>query len=170
MSHRSRYAAKEHARKGRIWIKSAVHPFLFNDINTDGGFTMSLDAGQAFHAFIEEVIQKAGPTTAQEVMAVRNQLYSALEQYFVRMLSGMQPESDTDQIAADNVIIELLDARTGQLYRRPVELRYEENDNGIVLTGEDMSGRSASIVFLSDAYLKKLVDISGQGPDENECG
>jgi hypothetical protein len=127
------------------------------------------DVGQAFQTFIHDVVRKTNPSSQGEMMALRNQIYAALEEYFLHMLSGMQPQTQTDQITSDNVIIELVDSRTGQLYRRPVELRFEENDNGIVLTGEDMSCHTSSIVFLSDAYMKKLTDISGKGPNEHQC-
>lgn len=126
------------------------------------------DVGQAFQTFIHDMVCKVNPSAQEEVMGLRNQLYAAMEEYFTQMLSDMQ-QSDAEHIASNNVIIELVDSRTGQLYRRPVELRFEENENGIVLTGEDMSSRSSSIVYLSDAYMKKLTDISGKGPNEHKC-
>lgn len=128
-----------------------------------------VDVGEVFQTFIHDVVQKTNPSSPDQMMALRNRFYAAMEEYFLHALSDMQPESDTGQITSDNVVIELVDAKTGQLYRRPVELRYEENVNGIVLTGEDMCSRPSSIVFLSDAYLKKLADISGQGPNEHQC-
>ena len=127
------------------------------------------DIGNSIHSFIGEMVEKANPSSRDEMMALRNHFYAAFEEAFSGLLKDGEPESDMDRIAANSVILELVDAKTGQFYRRPVELRYEENDNGIVLTGEDMTGRSCSIVFLSDAYLKKLVDISGQGPNEHRC-
>jgi len=127
------------------------------------------DIGTSINSFIGEMLQKANPSTREEMMALRNHFYAAFEEAFSDLLKEGEPESDIDQIVANSVILELVDAETGQFCRRPVELRYEENDNGIVLTGEDMTGRSSSIVFLSEAYLKKLVDISGQGPNEHRC-
>ncbi|MGI5908672.1 MAG: hypothetical protein ACOX8O_08670 [Christensenellales bacterium] len=127
------------------------------------------DVGARIESFIRELVQKADPSSRDEVMALRNCFYAALEGVFSNLLEDKEPESGVDQIVANNVVMELVDSATGQLYRRHLQLGYEENDNGIVLTGEDMTGRSSSIVFLSDAYLKKLVDISGQGPDEHHC-
>jgi hypothetical protein len=75
----------------------------------------------------------------------------------------------TDRIAAANAVLEVVDADSGRLYRRYLELEYEENDNGIRLLGENMAGESAAIVFLSETALKKMSDLRGAGADSPRC-
>ena len=72
----------------------------------------------------------------------------------------------TDYLSAPNAVVEITDTKTGNLYRRYLELEYQENDNGIRLLGEDMSGQQAQIVFLSSTALHKMHDLRGKGPDE----
>lgn len=73
------------------------------------------------------------------------------------------------QLSAPNGVVEFVDGETGRLLRRWLELEYYENDNGIRLVGEDMAGKEAHIVYLSETALKKLHDLSGQGRDEPRC-
>lgn len=74
------------------------------------------------------------------------------------------------QITAPNAVVEVVDAETGRLYRRYLELAYEENDNGLRLSGEDMAANCVQIVFLSEAALAKMNDLRGNGPDAPRCG
>jgi hypothetical protein len=67
------------------------------------------------------------------------------------------------------VVLEVTDHRSGRLYRRYLELGYEENDNGIGLSGENIAGEAVRIVFLSDTALKKMNDLRGAGPDTPRC-
>jgi len=126
------------------------------------------DAGKAFSDFWNELLEKAGPSSLNEAIALRNHMLIEMEAAFGALFERFS-ESAPSHIAADSVVMELVDRASGQLIRRPVELSYEENENGIVLTGEDMTGRPSSIVFLSDTYVKKLVDISGGGADTHKC-
>lgn len=79
-------------------------------------------------------------------------------------------ENLPDCIEADKVTIEVVDKNTGRSFRREVPLHYMENHNGIRLSGEDASGESVQIAFLSDTALDKMKDLLGQGPDESQCG
>ena len=82
-----------------------------------------------------------------------------------RLLEG----AATDHIAAPNAVLEVVDAASQRLYRRYVELGYEENDNGIRLSGEDLAGKRVGIVFLSETALKKMSDLRGAGADSPRC-
>jgi hypothetical protein len=74
-----------------------------------------------------------------------------------------------DHISAPNLVVEVLDAESGRLFRRYLELEFEENDNGIRLVGENMAGEAAQIVFLSETALKKMRDLRGYGRDTPRC-
>lgn len=129
----------------------------------------NMDVGKAVREFVDNLAAEAGPSTLREAIALRNSLLIEAEAVFTQMFDRFSPQDGPCRIAADYVVIELVDGLTGRLYRRPVELRYEENENGIVLTGEDMTGQPSSIVYLSDAYLQKLADISGKGEEAHKC-
>lgn len=73
--------------------------------------------------------------------------------------------SEQAGIRAGSVTLEVVDSRTGGTFKRTLPLEYAESANGIVLTGEDMSGKTVSIVFLSDAAALRLDDLTGKGPD-----
>jgi hypothetical protein len=77
--------------------------------------------------------------------------------------------NSTDHISASNAVLEVVDHRSGRLYRRYLELGYEENDNGIRLSGENIAGKAVHILFLSDTALKKMKDLRGAGPDIPRC-
>ena len=72
-------------------------------------------------------------------------------------------------ITAPNAVVEVVDAASGRLYRRYLELEYEENDNGLRLSGEDMASHPVQIVFLSEAALAKMNDLRGKGPEAPRC-
>lgn len=74
-----------------------------------------------------------------------------------------------DHIQSDSVTIEVTDSKTGKRFRRTLPLSYKETDNGIVLTGEDLSGKSTEIVFLSDTALLKMRDLTGRGRNKPRC-
>jgi len=78
-------------------------------------------------------------------------------------------EEPVDWIDAPNAIVEVIDRTTGRLYRRYLELGFHENDNGIQLIGEDLSGDPARIVFLSNLALEKIHELRGLGLDEPRC-
>lgn len=83
--------------------------------------------------------------------------------------SLVEEAPETDRISAPNAVVEVIDQRNGVLYRRYLELAYEENDNGIRLVGEDMTGREVQVVYLSESALKKMHDLRGSGPDKPRC-
>jgi len=84
----------------------------------------------------------------------------------------MQVQEDyyPDHIEADMVMIEVVDRETGQVFRRQLPLHYLETDNGVMLSGENVSGEPVQITFLSDIALAKMKDLLGQGPDKPRCG
>ncbi len=77
--------------------------------------------------------------------------------------------ADLDRIHAESVVLEVTDAETGLSFRRSLPLSYTENANGILLAGEDVSGKSVQIAFLSSFAVEKMRDLSGKGPDAPRC-
>lgn len=71
---------------------------------------------------------------------------------------------------ADEVVVEVIDKKSGRLFRRELPLKYSETGNGILLAGEDMEGRTAVIAFFSGAAMSRLSELFGQGPDRARCG
>lgn len=74
-----------------------------------------------------------------------------------------------DCIEADSVTIEVADKKTGIVYRRHLPLHFQENHNGLMLSGENASGESVQIAFLSNTALDKMKDLMGKGPDQPRC-
>lgn len=128
-----------------------------------------MDAGRAIREFFEGLVLQTAPSTPAEAMALRNGVLVETEAVFSALFDSLAQADAPCGITASEVVVELVDRATGRLFRRPLELSYEENENGIVLCGEDMSGQPSSIVYLSGSYLQRLADISGQGPEEDHC-
>jgi hypothetical protein len=85
------------------------------------------------------------------------------------LTSDLPAGLSVDHISAPNLVVEVLDTESGKLFRRYLELEFEENDNGIRLIGENMAGEPAQLVFLSEAALIKMRDIRGHGRDTPRC-
>ena len=79
-------------------------------------------------------------------------------------------EKPLTQIHANVVKLIVTDDDTGKTFEREVPLEYLENDNGIILRGENYEAVSSEIVFLSDIAMKKIVDVTGAGLDRSRCG
>ena len=74
------------------------------------------------------------------------------------------------EISASEVTIEVVDGRTGKVYRRTLPINYYENANGLVLRGENMDGSVSQLVFYSARGMQRVQDLTGKGPDDDPCG
>lgn len=74
-----------------------------------------------------------------------------------------------DKIEAGLVVVEVVDKNTGQTFRRNLPINYLENDNGIILSGETITGQPTEIAFFSDIAISKMSDLRGKGPDKPRC-
>lgn len=74
------------------------------------------------------------------------------------------------EISAQEVTVEVVDERTGKLYRRTLPIDYFETANGIILRGENLDGKFAQLVFYSGRGMERLQGLTGKGPDEDPCG
>lgn len=82
----------------------------------------------------------------------------------------LQNAPETGHISAPNSVVEVMDAKSGHLYRRYLELEYEETGNGLRLMGDDIGAKPVQIVFLSNTAIEKMHDLQGLGPDDPVCG
>ena len=83
------------------------------------------------------------------------------------MEKQIEQEILPEKIEAEVVTLEVTDVKTGKVYKREVPLFYKENDNGIILSGEDSKGQKSEIVFLSDVAIEKMMNFMGKGPDHS---
>ncbi len=76
-----------------------------------------------------------------------------------------EPVNNITLIEADDVVLQVQDKKTGKLFNRALGIHYHENNNGLLLTGETLEGRTTSIAFYSQAAINKINDLIGKGPD-----
>lgn len=74
-----------------------------------------------------------------------------------------------DHLSAHTVTVEFQDDTQKRIYRRTLPLDYEENNNGIVLTGENIHGMESSIAFLSNTAAEKIMALTGVGWENPRC-
>lgn len=77
--------------------------------------------------------------------------------------------SEIEKIEAQSIIVEIIDQKTGKLFRRNLPIKYIETDNGVILSGETSEGKSTNITLLSDTALARIRDLTGKGPDKPRC-
>lgn len=105
--------------------------------------------------------------TTETLGCLHEQLLSAITaQMELRYKKAKQPVS---YLSAHTVTIEVKDEIHKRIYRRTLPLDYEENDNGILLSGEDAEGNPASISFLSDSAAEKIMALTGKGWNNPRC-
>jgi hypothetical protein len=76
---------------------------------------------------------------------------------------------EINQIEAPNIVAEVIDEKTGQLFRRYLEVKYNENSNGLMITGENINGEKTEIVFLSEAAISRISELKGMGENNPPC-
>lgn len=72
-------------------------------------------------------------------------------------------------IEANSITVEIVDKESGRTFRRDLPIKYLETDNGIILSGETLSGVPCEIALLSDTAVARVVDVTGRGPDSHRC-
>ena len=120
------------------------------------------------HQMLRQAIQQRGLTTSGQLHEFRQSLIHQLNQFFTDELTGAA--AAPDHISASIVTLEVVDETSGRIYRRQLPLDFYENDNGIRLRGETLTGQETEIAFLSARALAKLHDLTGHGPDSDHCG
>lgn len=96
---------------------------------------------------------------------------SLLLRLFFDEIANLLSDADSlpREISSPNVLVEVIDERTGRLYRRYLELAFNETGNGIRLCGEDIGGKPSEIVFLSNTAIEQIKELRGLGPDSPRC-
>ncbi len=79
-------------------------------------------------------------------------------------------ETEVYEIVADSVTVEVTDKVTGKVYRRELPIDFYENANLLKLSGENLDGSTAQLVFYSERGIQRLGDLTGKGPDADPCG
>ncbi len=74
-----------------------------------------------------------------------------------------------NKIEAESITIEVIDQNSGILFRRNLPINYQENDNGLILSGETMEGKPSQIAFLSETAVNKINDLTGKGLVAPRC-
>ncbi len=72
-------------------------------------------------------------------------------------------------IEADSITVEIVDKESGKTFRRNLPIKYLETDNGIILSGETLTGAPCEIALLSDTAVARMIDVTGHGPDSHRC-
>ena len=73
-------------------------------------------------------------------------------------------ENKLQEIRAGSVTVEVVDAATGQTFRRTLPIDYLETANAL------RHGNPAELVFYSGTGVSRLRDLTGGGPNTDPCG
>lgn len=74
------------------------------------------------------------------------------------------------EVTAKMVTVEVVDERTGTVFRRELPIDYYENANCLRLQGENLDGSISQLVFYTARGMERLKDLTGHGPDHDNCG
>ena len=108
-------------------------------------------------------IKENNITSAVEVSALMRRLFD-------RIYESVIADAEINQITSQNIVAEVIDEKTGLLFRRYLEIEYNENSNGLMISGEDIKGEKSEIVFLSETAVSRMSELKGEGADKPSCG
>jgi len=123
-----------------------------------------VDLNEKCAAFVKDIVTSG----VDELNAVRKNVFDLLSDLFNEKISTQS--RIFNYIAANSIVVEVIDEETKVCFRRELPLRYEETGNGVSLIGEDITGKSSQISFLSEAAYEKIKDLTGKGPSSPRCG
>jgi hypothetical protein len=125
---------------------------------------------------LDNLIQQSGITTPADWLKLRQEIHTTVIETTNHVFDKLLSQSNTtiteqtfDCIQADTVRLEVTDKKTGIFCHRQLPMNYFENDNGVLLSGENIDGQPSQIAFLSDTALHKITDITGGGADKSHC-
>lgn len=122
------------------------------------------------YSFIDEIVRQVVEYTEKNKLQIRDSSLFVREIYdsiSSALLDRYEPQMDI--LKAENAVLEVIDEKTGLLFRRYLELNIVENSNGLRITGEDISGKEQQIAFLSQHAIEKINELQGKGPDKPRC-
>ena len=74
------------------------------------------------------------------------------------------------ELTARMVTVEVRDEATGEVFRRELPIDYYENANFLRLSGENLDGSTAQLVFYTARGLERIRDLTGKGAEHDSCG
>ena len=123
---------------------------------------MKNDIAEILAGQFSDYIKENGIVSAAEVSALMRKL-------FVKIHENMIIDAEISQIISPNIVAEVIDEKTGLLFRRYLEIEYNENSNGLMISGENIKGEKSEIVFLSETAVSRISELKGSGSDNPHC-
>ena len=123
---------------------------------------MKNDVTEILAGQFSEYIKENNITSAAEISALMRKLFDKIHE-------SMTANAEINQITAPNIVAEVIDEKTGLLFRRYLEIEYNENSNGLMISGENIKGEKSEIVFLSETAVSRISELKGSGTNNPPC-
>ena len=123
---------------------------------------MKNDIAEILAGQFSDYIKENGIVSAAEVSALMRKLFDKIHE-------NMIIDAEISQIISPNIVAEVIDEKTGLLFRRYLEIEYNENSNGLMISGENIKGEKSEIVFLSETAVSRISELKGSGSDSPHC-
>lgn len=123
---------------------------------------MKNDIAEILAGQFSDYIKENGIVSAAEVSALMRKLFDKIHE-------NMIIDAEISQITSPNIVAEVIDEKTGLLFRRYLEIEYSENSNGLMISGENIKGEKSEIVFLSETAVSRISELKGSGSDNPHC-
>lgn len=123
---------------------------------------MKNDIAEILAGQFSDYIKENGIVSAAEVSALMRKLFDKIHE-------NMIIDAEINQITSPNIVAEVIDEKTGLLFRRYLEIEYNENSNGLMISGENIKGEKSEIVFLSETAVSRMSELKGSGSDNPHC-
>ena len=123
---------------------------------------MKNDIAEILAGQFSDYIKENGIVSAAEVSALMRKLFDKIHE-------NMIIDAEISQIISPNIVAEVIDEKTGLLFRRYLEIEYNENYNGLMISGENIKGEKSEIVFLSETAVSRISELKGSGSDNPHC-
>lgn len=107
-------------------------------------------------------IEENNISSSHEVSDLMRKLFNNIQESTVS-------SANINQITSPNIVTEIIDEKTGLLFRRYLEIEYNENSNGLVISGENINGEKTEIAFLSETAISRISELKGSGANEPLC-
>ena len=123
---------------------------------------MKNDIAEILAGQFSDYIKENGIVSAAEVSALMRKLFDKIH-------GNTIINAEISQITSPNIVAEVIDEKTGLLFRRYLEIEYNENSNGLMISGENIKGEKSEIVFLSETAVSRISELKGSGSDNPHC-
>ena len=123
---------------------------------------MKNDIAEILAGQFSDYIKENGIVSVAEVSVLMRKLFDKIHE-------NMIIDAEISQITSPNIVAEVIDEKTGLLFRRYLEIEYNENSNGLMISGENIKGEKSEIVFLSETAVSRISELKGSGSDNPHC-